>query len=100
MLFMETTTSSEQPAPVKAGKKEKRFQCPHCQRIFARLEHLQRHERIRKLRDMICKLPLTCVKIVEKNPLAARSANFLLLVGTHLLHGIQVECLSIRIATC
>ncbi|KAF1833657.1 hypothetical protein BDW02DRAFT_500143 [Decorospora gaudefroyi] len=28
------------------AKKEKRFQCPHCQRAFARLEHLQRHERI------------------------------------------------------
>ncbi|KEF51298.1 uncharacterized protein A1O9_12648 [Exophiala aquamarina CBS 119918] len=26
-------------------KKPKRFQCQHCQRFFARLEHLQRHER-------------------------------------------------------
>ncbi|KAK0723386.1 hypothetical protein B0T26DRAFT_852999 [Lasiosphaeria miniovina] len=25
--------------------KPKRFQCAHCQRLFARLEHLQRHER-------------------------------------------------------
>jgi uncharacterized Zn-finger protein len=29
-------------------KKLKRFQCSHCQRCFARLEHLQRHERTRK----------------------------------------------------
>jgi hypothetical protein len=29
-------------------KKPKRFQCQHCQRFFARLEHLQRHERTRK----------------------------------------------------
>ena len=45
---METSTISEPPAPLPAGKKEKekRFQCPHCQRMFARLEHLQRHERI------------------------------------------------------
>ncbi|KAF2846202.1 hypothetical protein T440DRAFT_246804 [Plenodomus tracheiphilus IPT5] len=35
---------SQKSAP--AGKKEKRFKCPHCQRLFARLEHLQRHERI------------------------------------------------------
>ncbi|KAL2410889.1 hypothetical protein ABEF91_000675 [Exophiala dermatitidis] len=26
-------------------KKQKRFQCQHCQRLFARLEHQQRHER-------------------------------------------------------
>ncbi|KAL6705078.1 hypothetical protein ACN47E_007337 [Coniothyrium glycines] len=36
-------TQTSQPQP---GKKAKRFQCPHCQRSFARLEHLQRHERI------------------------------------------------------
>lgn len=30
-------------------KKPKRFQCHHCQRFFARLEHLQRHERTRKV---------------------------------------------------
>jgi uncharacterized Zn-finger protein len=29
--------------------KPKRFQCPRCQRRFARLEHLQRHERTRML---------------------------------------------------
>ncbi|KAF1972730.1 hypothetical protein BU23DRAFT_589973 [Bimuria novae-zelandiae CBS 107.79] len=37
-------SSGEQPP---AGKKEKRFHCDHCGRSFARLEHLQRHERIR-----------------------------------------------------
>ncbi|KAL1966530.1 hypothetical protein VTN77DRAFT_4452 [Rasamsonia byssochlamydoides] len=31
--------SGPRPAP------QKRFQCQHCQRLFARLEHLQRHER-------------------------------------------------------
>ncbi|KIW99512.1 uncharacterized protein Z518_11251 [Rhinocladiella mackenziei CBS 650.93] len=31
----------QEPPP----KKPKRFQCQHCQRFFARLEHLQRHER-------------------------------------------------------
>ncbi|PSN72401.1 hypothetical protein BS50DRAFT_630437 [Corynespora cassiicola Philippines] len=40
---MESSTAAEQSP---AGKKEKRFQCSHCQRMFARLEHLQRHERI------------------------------------------------------
>ncbi|KAF1848891.1 uncharacterized protein K460DRAFT_280481 [Cucurbitaria berberidis CBS 394.84] len=44
---METAANSEQVSQAQAGKKEKRFQCPHCQRLFARLEHLQRHERIR-----------------------------------------------------
>ncbi|KAH7350537.1 zinc finger protein ADR1 [Rhexocercosporidium sp. MPI-PUGE-AT-0058] len=29
-----------------SNKIKKRFQCQHCQRRFARLEHLQRHERI------------------------------------------------------
>jgi len=28
-----------------SNKKPKRFQCHRCQRLFARLEHLQRHER-------------------------------------------------------
>ncbi|OAG38010.1 hypothetical protein AYO21_07732 [Fonsecaea monophora] len=31
----------QEPPP----KKPKRFECKHCQRLFARLEHLQRHER-------------------------------------------------------
>ncbi|KAH7130226.1 hypothetical protein B0J11DRAFT_247115 [Dendryphion nanum] len=43
---METSTASEPAPPVGKKEKEKRFQCPHCQRMFARLEHLQRHERI------------------------------------------------------
>ena len=43
---METSTISEPPLPAGKKEKEKRFQCPHCQRMFARLEHLQRHERI------------------------------------------------------
>ncbi|CZR54234.1 related to C2H2 transcription factor (AmdA) [Phialocephala subalpina] len=39
----ETTTQEAAPA---TSKKPKRFLCKHCQRRFARLEHLQRHERI------------------------------------------------------
>ncbi|KAL5398517.1 hypothetical protein PMIN02_001384 [Paraphaeosphaeria minitans] len=39
---MEPTSGEQMPA----GKKEKRFHCGHCGRSFARLEHLQRHERI------------------------------------------------------
>lgn len=42
------SSSGEQAAPSSAGKKEKRFSCIHCGRNFARLEHLQRHERIRE----------------------------------------------------
>ncbi|KAF2453168.1 hypothetical protein BDY21DRAFT_388223 [Lineolata rhizophorae] len=37
-----------------AGKKRKRFQCQHCQRLFARLEHLQRHERTHTLEKPFC----------------------------------------------
>ncbi|GAD99918.1 hypothetical protein CIMG_02426 [Paecilomyces variotii No. 5] len=38
--------SPEAPARTQwTEKKQKRFQCQHCQRLFARLEHQQRHER-------------------------------------------------------
>ncbi|KAH8898468.1 hypothetical protein GQ53DRAFT_417993 [Thozetella sp. PMI_491] len=39
--------------------KPRRFQCPRCQRLFARLEHLQRHERTRKFgcRPRLCHPP-------------------------------------------
>ncbi|KAH8712122.1 hypothetical protein GQ44DRAFT_752322 [Phaeosphaeriaceae sp. PMI808] len=43
---MDADATTEPATEAQAGKK-KRFQCPHCQRLFARLEHLQRHERIR-----------------------------------------------------
>jgi uncharacterized Zn-finger protein len=43
---METAAGEQAPAV----KKEKRFHCDNCGRSFARLEHLQRHERIRKSR--------------------------------------------------
>ncbi|OAX77059.1 hypothetical protein ACJ72_08646, partial [Emergomyces africanus] len=35
-------------AVTTAAKKPKRFQCMRCDTRFARLEHLQRHERIRE----------------------------------------------------
>lgn len=60
---MEAAISKEQVPQAQPGKKEKRFQCPHCQRAFARLEHLQRHERIRKSCDSYRKLSLTYIKI-------------------------------------
>jgi transposase-like protein len=41
------TSAAEQEAGGKK-EKEKRFQCTSCSRMFARLEHLQRHERIRE----------------------------------------------------
>lgn len=55
---METATAEQNPAgkrekekekdKEKEKEKEKRFECSHCQRRFARLEHLQRHDRIRE----------------------------------------------------
>jgi uncharacterized Zn-finger protein len=42
---LEEDDRSQEPPP----KKPKRFQCKHCQRLFARLEHLQRHERTRMI---------------------------------------------------
>jgi uncharacterized Zn-finger protein len=39
--------TTEPATQTQAGKK-KRFQCGQCERLFARLEHLQRHERIRE----------------------------------------------------
>ena len=48
------------PSQEPPSKKPKRFQCKHCQRLFARLEHLQRHERTR----MITKQPLlVCARL-------------------------------------
>ena len=57
----------DQPPP----KKPKRFQCIRCQRFFGRLEHLQRHERTRKLANppqpaaSTQALPNTCLAIVR-----------------------------------
>lgn len=44
--LLDGVTEHEEARP--APKKPKRFQCRRCQRLFARLEHLQRHERTRK----------------------------------------------------
>jgi uncharacterized Zn-finger protein len=44
---MDADDNIEPDAHAQAVKK-KRFQCEHCSRLFARLEHLQRHERIRE----------------------------------------------------
>jgi len=50
------TNDNGQTAATPSGtgwtqKKQKRFQCQHCQRLFTRLEHLQRHERTRKVKN-------------------------------------------------
>lgn len=46
MLEQEPANAGQETAQA-SGKKPKRFLCHRCQRNFARLEHLQRHERIR-----------------------------------------------------
>ncbi|KAF2634323.1 hypothetical protein P280DRAFT_278666 [Massarina eburnea CBS 473.64] len=42
----EPVTEPNANAGKKEKEKEKRFECSHCSRKFARLEHLQRHDRI------------------------------------------------------
>jgi len=54
---MESSTA-EPPAGGKK-EKEKRFQCTACSRMFARLEHLQRHERIREWLVTVLRMLLT-----------------------------------------
>lgn len=46
--MLEDDAAPDQSQAQAVGKKQKRFQCERCQRMFARLEHLQRHERTRK----------------------------------------------------
>ncbi|EEH38536.2 C2H2 transcription factor (AmdA) [Paracoccidioides lutzii Pb01] len=44
----------EEKTPRDTGTKPKRFQCMRCQTRFARLEHLQRHERIHTQEKPFC----------------------------------------------
>ncbi|KAH9217791.1 C2H2 type zinc finger-containing protein [Leptodontidium sp. 2 PMI_412] len=46
VLSSEAATDNQGEVASAPTKVKKRFQCQHCQRRFARLEHLQRHERI------------------------------------------------------
>ncbi|KAK0109374.1 hypothetical protein ONS96_003189 [Cadophora gregata f. sp. sojae] len=46
MVLSSGVTGEQGEAAPVPNKVKKRFQCQHCQRRFARLEHLQRHERI------------------------------------------------------
>ncbi|KAH7420254.1 hypothetical protein BKA64DRAFT_37196 [Cadophora sp. MPI-SDFR-AT-0126] len=46
MVLSAETADGQGPAASAPNKVKKRFLCQHCQRRFARLEHLQRHERI------------------------------------------------------
>ncbi|KAH8806156.1 C2H2 type zinc finger-containing protein [Xylogone sp. PMI_703] len=51
-------------------QKEKTFECPYCQRLFARLEHLQRHERTHtKEKPYKC---LECTRSFTRSDLLAR----------------------------
>lgn len=57
MLENEPANGGQEPS-LAGGKKPKKFLCRRCQRTFARLEHLQRHERIRKSRRVGCEMKL------------------------------------------
>lgn len=93
---METAATSEQMPQSQAGKKEKRFQCPHCQRLFARLEHLQRHERIRKSNHQHWTLPLTDFKTVVLNLSVVLNAITRSLAGMHILLHLEGVSLLIK----
>ena len=73
---MEAALGEVQVTQAQPGKKEKRFQCPHCQRAFARLEHLQRHERIRKLVESDRKLSLTFFEDSGVKPFSCSECNY------------------------
>lgn len=67
----------EQASAPSVGKKEKRFLCDHCGRGFARLEHLQRHERIRKwIPSSRYYLVLTCLQDSGVKPFSCSACNY------------------------
>jgi hypothetical protein len=92
---MEAAATVEEVPQPRVGKKEKRFQCSHCQRLFARLEHLQRHERIRESIFLTAYRPglqdlLTKGKIVVSSRSAAHNAIMPLHEGKKLIRFRQI----------
>jgi len=81
---MDGAATAESDTQTQAGKKKKRFQCPDCDRLFARLEHLQRHERIRKPNPKMQVLPTDKRKTVVKNPSVVRNVITLLPAGMNI----------------
>ncbi|ETI23219.1 hypothetical protein G647_05017 [Cladophialophora carrionii CBS 160.54] len=54
----------------QSGNKNKTLPCPHCQRLFARLEHLQRHIRTHtKEKPFVCEI---CSKTFARSDLLVR----------------------------
>ncbi|EXJ80575.1 hypothetical protein A1O1_08721 [Capronia coronata CBS 617.96] len=54
----------------QSGNKTKTLPCPHCQRLFARLEHLQRHIRTHtKEKPFVCEI---CTKSFARSDLLVR----------------------------
>ncbi|KAL2401082.1 hypothetical protein ABEF95_010106 [Exophiala dermatitidis] len=54
----------------QSGSKTKTLPCPHCQRLFARLEHLQRHIRTHtKEKPFVCEI---CTKSFARSDLLVR----------------------------
>ncbi|EXJ71956.1 uncharacterized protein A1O5_04458 [Cladophialophora psammophila CBS 110553] len=70
---MDTTQSTGGGGRVKrkqSGNKTKTLPCPHCQRLFARLEHLQRHIRTHtKEKPFVCEI---CSKTFARSDLLVR----------------------------
>jgi uncharacterized Zn-finger protein len=77
---MDADCHVESDTQAQAGKK-KRFQCEHCSRLFARLEHLQRHERIREYILSLSNQNADHLKIVVSSPSVVPSATTRLLAG-------------------
>ncbi|KAF2743729.1 hypothetical protein M011DRAFT_528880 [Sporormia fimetaria CBS 119925] len=69
-MFMESIEGANVPNKPEIVKKEKKYKCSHCQRLFARLEHLQRHERIHTgVKPFVCRqCQYSFTRGVQKRP--------------------------------